>query len=165
MPGKPPASRFPPGSQAEANRKKGAYFEHVFQHRAGVTGFLAIRQHLSFRYLRKDKIQPIRAELDFSLIRKDGKICFIDCKSFATPRLLRSQLNPFQVTRAHKYNMWQVPSGLVVLFDKLEQVVFYTGLQLSRMAKGDSLAPEDGILLGSPLTMNLDLIFGAPIGL
>ncbi|RYF12620.1 MAG: hypothetical protein EOO40_00820 [Deltaproteobacteria bacterium] len=152
-------------SQVTANKDKGAHFEAVLQHRAGVTGFLAIRQHLSFRYLRKDKIQPIRAELDFSIVRRDGKIVYVDCKCFDTQRLQRSQLNPFQVKRALKYNHWGVPSGLVVHFTSLGVVVFYTGLQLSKMVLGTSLAPGDGIKLGCPSTFDLEPIFASPVGI
>jgi hypothetical protein len=148
-------------SAANENRLAGARFEAVFVHRAGVSGYLAIKQHLQHRYLPGGRAQAIKSELDFSLIEKTGRVSYIDCKSFGTHRVAKSQLDKAQISRAALYNQWSVPAGFVVELRPLGKVVFFSGLQFWRLPKGKSLGLEDGKLLGPSATFRFDAIWAA----
>lgn len=136
------------GGAGQENRIAGARFEAVFVHRAGVTGHLAIKQHLQHRYLPGGKAQAFKSELDFSLIEKTGRISFLDCKSFGTHKVAKSQLDASQVSRAVLYNQYNVPAGFVVELRPLGKVVFFSGMKVWRLPRGKSLTIDDGAYLG-----------------
>jgi hypothetical protein len=143
--------------RSQKNRLSGAHFEAVLVHRAGCCGLWAIKQPLSFRYLPGGKIRPMRSELDFALVRRDGKIAYIDCKSFEGRSFARSTLNRAQVARAAAWNAYNVPAGFVVHLRAADLVVFYSGMQIAKSLRGSGFGADDGLVLGRAV----DFVFGS----
>lgn len=136
-------------SQAQANRLAGARFEKALEHFARMQGMLVVRQPLAFRWRRGGRATAIRAELDYALVTRAGQVTWADAKSWGQPRYPRSALTPHQVARACTYNQHNVPAGFIVEFRCVDAVVFFTGQKAHSLRPGQSLAPHDGLLLGS----------------
>jgi hypothetical protein len=145
--------------QADANRIAGARFEAMLVHRAHLCGYLPIKQHLTFRYLKGGRVLAMRAELDFSLVGRAGQVAFVDTKSFDASRVPKSALDRNQVARAYRYNLWNVPAGFVVELRRLGRVVFFTGRRVHLLRAGESLGLADGVDLGPAETFALDGVF------
>lgn len=152
-------------AQIHKNRIGGDGFEKSFVHRAHLTDHWPIKQPLAYRFLRGGKKQAMRAELDFSLINRDGKIAYVDCKVVSADYFLKTRMQPFQVHRAFQYNLRNVVSGFVVYFPACNAVSFYTGLQLHLVAPKTRFAPDDGIPLGDLVGFDPGLIYTADLGL
>lgn len=148
-----------PVRQTDINRLKGAHFERMLQASAAQSRMLALKNELTFRYLRGGKIRPVRADLDFRVLRPDGRVAYVDCKVRAGDSMLCSGLDRAQVKRAVHYAQWRVPSGFVVFFEGAQVVCFFSGALLMRRALTGRLAPRDGRLLGGPLSFLLHGVF------
>lgn len=145
-----PSKRVPRGAgqHSQRNRVQGAQFEAAFVHRAGICGLWPIKQQLTFRYLGGGKIRPMRSELDFALVNRNGQVGYFDCKSFEGDSFARSAMNPAQVQRAMGYNAWSVPAGFVVWFRSVNEVAYFSGTRIARSARGCGFSVHDGTLLG-----------------
>lgn len=144
------------------NRKRGADFEEIFKKLAGFQGILVLNNWLTGRYIffkGQRQFQVIKGELDFKAIQRDGTVAYIDCKCFLDERFPYSVLDQHQIDRALMYGEWNVPSGFVVMFMKVNKLVFFTGLMISRKGPGSSFGWEDGIQLGSMTKCDLNIIF------
>lgn len=119
----------------------------------------AMKNELAFRYLRGGQIKPIRADLDFRILRRDGRVAFVDCKSFTTDRFAYSQISPDQLRRALCYQSYNIPSGFVVWLHSARQARFYSGQTIHRRGPGSSFRPEHGVLLGGLYDFSLGKIF------
>ena len=127
--------------------------------RAGVDGMLALKNELAFVYRAGGDMRPIRADLDFRLIKSDGKVAFVDTKSFAGEYFTYSQLDPRQLQRALVYATHRVPAGFVVWLNKADQVVFYSAHVVAEAGPGSRFTAAQGVLLGGPLTFSLQGVF------
>ena len=145
--------------QTHKNRLSGAHFEAVLTHRAGCCGLWAIKQALSFKYLAGGKIRPMRSELDFAIVRRDGRIVYADTKSFESASFARSALNRAQVARAAAWNAYRVPAGFIVHLRGANSVVFYSGTQIAKSLRGSSFKAADGLYLGTAQTFVFGGIF------
>ena len=146
-------------ANANANKNEGLHFEAVLVHRATLTGIWAHKQALSFRYLRAGKILPLRSELDFALINRQGCVCYCDTKSFVGHSFARSALSATQLARSVRYCSYNVPSGFIVYLRGAGLVSFYPGWLIDRAPKGSSFTAEDGRVLGSLQTFTFDAVF------
>jgi hypothetical protein len=145
--------------RSQKNRLSGAHFEAVLVHRAGCCGLWAIKQPHAYRWLPGGKIRPMRCELDFAIVRRDGKVSYADCKNFEGTSFARSALNKAQVARAAAWNAYKVPAGFIVHLRAADAVVFYSGMQIAKSLRGSSFKVGDGLLLGSAQTFGFDPIF------
>lgn len=144
-----------------ANKAKGAHFEAQFVARCGAYGLKALRNELSFRYSKGGKINPVRADLDYRVLRRDGRIAYVDMKVVATEHFTYAQFAKHQMQRALQYAMYNVPSGFVVLFEPTKSVAFFTGDVIYRRGPRTRFTAADGALLGAPYTFDPRLIFEA----
>lgn len=143
------------------NKAEGAFFERILEHMAATQGVLAQKQPLAFRYLRGGKVLPIRTELDFSLINRQGRIAFVDTKLFAGDYFTFSQLDPTQLRRATRYNEWGIPSGFVVRHAGSNEVAYYSGEVVASHGPRTRFAPAMGVRLGTLLHFAVAPIFEA----
>lgn len=146
---------------AKHNRDAGAQFESLLVCRAGACGMKALKNELSFRYLPGGKIRPMRSDLDFRVLRQDGRIAYLDCKNFDAISFTYSQIDKHQLQRALAYEHWHVSAGFVVWLKPLRQVVFYSGQTLWRRGPGKRFRAEDGVALGDSYTFDLTGVFAA----
>lgn len=145
--------------RANQNRIKGAQFESLLVCRAGASGMKALKNELSFRYLPGGRIKPIRADLDFRVLKGDGRVAWVDCKSFDAISFTYSQIDKHQLQRALAYQQYMVPAGFVVWLEPLRQVVFYSAQCLWRRGPGARFRAEDGMGLGDSYGFDLSSIF------
>lgn len=140
------------------NKSNGTYFEKVFFKQAKEQGLFPIQNHITARYIYNGRLQPIKSELDFKLI-KNGITGFFDCKSFENDHFTYSKICPKQLERSNLYNALNVPSGFIVFFRELNQVFFYKGSVIKDLGPGSRLERKNGICLGNISKMNLQLLF------
>lgn len=119
----------------------------------------ALKNELAFRYLPGGKIRPIKADLDFRVLKGDGRVCYLDCKSFDAISFTYSQIDKHQLQRALVYERFKIPSGFVVWLQPLRQVVFYSGEKLWQRGPGKRFRAEHGVALGDSYTFDLTAIF------
>lgn len=133
------------------NRANGAGFEKIFEFQARRQGFLVVRNELSARFIGPKKLIPVKSNLDWTLIRRDGAVAIIDTKCFAD-RFSPSQIDPTQLNRALAYEAFSLPSGFVVWHRKPDKVIYYSA---SDCKSGDFI----GIALGSIADFDLKRVF------
>lgn len=145
-------------SNSGQNKRNGTYFEKVFFKQAKEQGLTPIPNHISARYTYNGRLQPIKSELDFKLI-KDGITGFFDCKSFEHDYFTFSQICPKQLERSVLYNSLNVPSGFIVFFREINKVFFFKGTDIMSSGQRSRIESKNGISLGSIIKMNLNNLF------
>lgn len=124
----------PAGNTTDANRLHGRAFEEIFEKRAQSNGLLPTKIPSAARFLYKGRIQVIKSDLDYRLIRRsDGRVGYFDCKCYTGSHFVHSDLSSDQVERAVLYNECRVPSGFVVWFRATDQVAFYSGTRVQEL--------------------------------
>lgn len=131
------------------NKQNGKIFEELFKACAKRQGLLCIQNHLTARMVYKGRLQVVPGELDFKICSQDGRVAYLDCKSFGKSYFTFSDLSrPHQVERAVLYNDFKVPAGFVVWFRPTNQVVFFSGKLIQNSGRGARFLPVNGQLLG-----------------
>lgn len=151
--------------QTAVNKAKGARFEAILQWRAMTLGMKALKNELTFKYLKGGKVQPIHADLDFRILRRDGRVCYVDCKSWQGDRFTWSQLDMQQYARACQYEDFNIPAGFVVHFSGTDAVCFYSATLLKQHGPGSRFTAAQGVLLGQVTDFDLEPIFRSRGGL
>lgn len=128
--------------------------------RAGACGCKALKNELSARILGNGKAKVIKSDLDFRLIRRDGRVSYIDNKSFTGAYFTYSQINAAQLKRALVYESYNVPSGFVVWLKAASKVVFYRATIIYAAGPKTRFTCADGIVLGEPFSFDVNGIFG-----
>lgn len=144
----------------ESNRLHGNAFEEIFSRRAQSNGFYPSKIPHAAKFLFKGRIQMIKADLDFRLIRRDGKIGYFDTKTYVDSYFTFSELREDQVKRAIRYNELNVPAGFVVWFRTIDVVVFYSGKDVETHGSGSRFDPSNGRVLGTIQSFDLRTLFG-----
>ncbi len=140
------------------NRENGKGFEDVFTLQAKLNGLFPFRNELACRYVGS-KVITLKSNLDFTVITRNGKVAFLDCKTFQNPYFTFSEIKPSQLKLASDYEFWNVPSGFVVLFMKTRQVVYYTARRIELFGPGARFLPESGLSLGKLESFDLRLVY------
>jgi hypothetical protein len=143
----------------EENRDNGKFWEDVLFKRAQMNGLLPQKNHLTARYIYKNKYKVMKSQLDLTLITNDGKVGFFDAKSFNGDKFAYSALNPQQIERAALYNEWEVQSGFVVLFRKMNRICFFSGRAIVLGGPRTSFSSLDGLFLGRLESFDLRRLF------
>lgn len=131
------------------NRVEGKSFEEVFFLHAQYSGLLPTKNHLTAFYLPGGRVKVVKSELDFRLIRReDGRVAYLDCKSFKDSFFVFSDLDEKQVERAILYNECNVPSGFVVYFRSVNRVAFFSGQDIAAKGPRARFDVSEGRFLG-----------------
>jgi hypothetical protein len=133
---------------ARANKANGNAFEDLFLRQARRNGLLVIKHFLTARFTYRGRVQIIPGELDFKIANQQGRIGYFDCKTYHDSHFVYSALDSDQVKRAVTYNHYCIPSGFIVWFRQINQVVFYSGHAIARKGPGSRFEPSDGQSLG-----------------
>lgn len=127
--------------------------------RAAIDGMKAIKNELAFRYLKGGQIKPIRADLDFRVLRRDGRVAYIDTKHFTQDQFSHSHISRDQVLRGLCYESYNVPAGFVVWLRGANETRYYSAQTIHQRGPGKSFRPEHGLLLGGLYDFSLRAIF------
>lgn len=114
----------------QPHKYQGDLFERQIVCAARIRGLTINKNPLAFKYLAHGKMLPIRAELDFTMMTKNGKICFFDCKSFAGHTFGLSKISPAQVRRACMYNHHHIAAGFLIHLRGSDEILFMRGVDL-----------------------------------
>ena len=143
-------------------RQAGREFEDLFEKMARFDGLLVRKIPLSCKAYQDrqgmTRYHPIDSELDWQVLDRNGRIAFLDTKSFHGERFPISAFEEHQVTLAQTLNEWGHVAGFCIWFRKYNIVVFFTGAQVAALEEG-SLGPEEGLHLGSGFDFNISKIF------
>lgn len=155
------------GSRQKTNKKTGDSFEDLFKRQAQFNGLLALKNHLTARFVGAGNVKIVKSELDFKLINQNGDVGYFDCKSFESDYFVYSQIDSKQLERAALYNEWNVPSGFVIWLRKVNTVLFITGKEIQLKGERTRFTRKDGQRLGSYENFDLKVVLkrsqeGAP---
>lgn len=134
---------------ANENRAAGASFERLFERQCQLAGLWADQNHIKARRAWKGRLQALPSNLDYTVIDRQGRIGFFDCKNFDADHFVYSDLDQHQIDLAERYNSHLVPAGFVVLLRPLDRVYFFAGEAVRRLGPGTRFTPSMGVELGS----------------
>ena len=149
---------------AEGRKKyrEGMQFETLFDQACFRSGINSVPMPLGARRVGKTLVQ-IKTPFDRILVRPEGEIIFVDCKSYGTgSAMAKSSLTDHQVSALHR--LWEMgcASGYVVWFREIDRVVFFDAVKLMNCSDtGKSLKAEQGLYIGPFETMKPSIIFNA----
>lgn len=119
------------------------------------------KNHLTAFYIKGSRPKIVKSELDYRLINQNGRVAYVDCKNFQDDHFVYSQIDQEQIDRAVIHNQWNVPSGFVVWFRKVNKVEFFSGSYVLRKGPGTRFCAGDGIPLGRFERFDLNRLFSA----
>lgn len=146
------------GKKAKAN---GDQFEQIIQLPARRESVSVIKIPSGCRWVRgpgRTLAVPTKTPFDFVFIR-DGVPVFFDAKSTTGKTFSASKVTPHQLFHMLRCHEAGARAGYIVYFQTLDRIVFFAVEKLNALTKGQSLKPEDGISLGSALTLTLLPLF------
>lgn len=136
----------------------GKVWESIFQNAAKKQGFVCIRIEDGCRSAYM-KLIRVRQSFDFVLSFKGLPVAFIDTKTVKSANYTASMVTAHQVADLALLEANGSYAGYLVLFQKSNQVVWYSASQLKNLQARESLTPSDGILLGKESDFCLKMIF------
>jgi penicillin-binding protein-related factor A (putative recombinase) len=151
--------KLPYLGQGPSNKAQGTFFEKVFERQALLQSMMVKHNGLQTKYVAAGKKIQVKSNLDFLLIPQNGPVGIFDCKSFCKDYFTYSQINERQISLAASYNERNVPSGFVVLFEKLNKICFYTGQQIIDLGERSRFGVENSLVLGKLEYFDLKLLF------
>lgn len=143
----------------EKNRLEGKSFEEVLQYQAKRCGLLVQKNHLSAKYIAGGKVKIEKSNLDFMLANQQGRVAFVDAKSFEGSSFNFSMISENQLKRAALYNEYSIPSGFVVFFRTDQVVCFFSGKYIQMIGARNSINVTQGTYLGKLWNFDLGLVF------
>lgn len=147
-------------SRTAYNRNNGAGWEDIFSIQAQNQGFFVRKVGLSARFIGAKKVIATRSFLDFQVARPtDGRVAFIDTKTFAGDRFTYSDIDPEQLRKAIGYNAFKIPAGFLCLFRKTGDVGFFSGIRIAEIGPGNGFDISAGIHLGDIWKFDVSRIF------
>lgn len=142
------------------NQRQGAAFEAAFAWEATRNDLLAVRNGQAVRYLPGGRILAVRSNLDWTLVGREGLICFVDTKSFAGRHFTFSQLESHQLARACRYMERGFLAGFCVHFRQTDVVAFFSGRQVQDAGPRSAFGPARGRVLGHLRAFDLRRLWG-----
>lgn len=150
--------RIPWLSQGASNQAQGKFFEEAFRKECLSRGLWPIKNEISCRRVGM-RWQPLKSHLDFTVVTKTGDVGFFDCKAFNRIHFTYSDIDSTQLARAIQLNESKVPSGFVVWLEKLDWVVYYSGLDIQRHGRRLQFGRSQGTPLGRLSEFDTRLLF------
>ena len=138
------------GKKAQAN---GKFFENLIKEVCERTQWAVVRLPDGARRVSQALTVRVKSPFDFCIAKK-ANVLFFDAKSTDLNSWSYSMVNQKQIEHLLKLeNEWLV-SGYMVLFKKLDKVIFFTATQLNDLKPGQGLKPDQGQYLGSMLSFD-----------
>lgn len=152
-------SKIPGYTQQASNRIRGKFFEEALQTHARLRGFFIRKTELTAKFIAKNRSLIQKSELDFQIIRRDGRVGYFDCKTYDKDFFYFSDISESQLKRSCDYLIWNVPSGFITWFRTVNQVAFFRADFLRRTGPGTRFTASMGIPLGKIEGIDLAPIF------
>lgn len=130
------------------NQRTGASFESALSWESARADVLAVRNGQTVRWLPGGKTIPVKSNLDWTLLTREGHVAFVDTKSFAGRRFGRSVIDPSQLQLGLRYETFGFKAGFVVLLREINAIVFYDAKTIQGAGQARGFGIDDGLLLG-----------------
>jgi hypothetical protein len=147
--------------QRQAQRN-GAGWENVFQGHAARSGVLCLRFPNGCKTIPgpggRPRLIRVRTPFDW-ILSHQGKAGFVDTKSTTSLTFTYTQVSDHQLAALRALEMQGHVCGYVVFFQKLNVVVFFRAHQLVALEPRDSLRPEQGLVVGTLLELDVKRLF------
>ena len=124
-----------------------------------MTGLWPKRNEPAIRNLPGGRFIRVQSDLDYLVVRGDGRCGCVDLKSFEGSYFTRSKLSESQIRLCEQYAQRNVPSGMIVLLRGLSQVYFYDAKCISTLPNRSRLDHKTGMYLGPELCFDPSAIF------
>lgn len=99
--------------------------------------------------------KKVNTPFDF-VIAKNGKSANIDTKTIESGNFSYSMIKMHQVVSLLNFYDNKIPSGYLVWFRDVNQMIFFDAKKLYHLKRRESLKPSDGINLGSSSKFSLN---------
>jgi hypothetical protein len=142
-----------------SGKEAGTTFEKLFERQCQLAGLWAEPNHIKARRGWKGKLQELKSNLDYTVIRRGGTLAFIDCKTYDDWFFTFSKLDPHQVELARRYNEYGIDAGFVVWFREVDKVSFFSGHRIAALGERTRFSFGDGIALGTWARFDPTLVF------
>jgi hypothetical protein len=139
-------------------QREGRDWESLFKHRAERSGFSVVRIPDGCRQIGPNKLMRVKTPFDWILSCERGVI-FCDTKSLDNDRLIFSKIDQYQLSNLRLVGSSGVPAGYVCQFRETGAVVFFGWKVLESCQPRGSLSIEQGILIGTVDSFQLDKIW------
>lgn len=156
----PLKSRFKNQLRGKKAQASGDRWENILFSNAYRQGFHPCRIPNGCKSIGLNRLIRVESPFDFILSKVPGVVLFLDTKTCGTKNFSHSQLKKHQIEELRFCELAGALAGYLVHFQTINQVVFFSALQLMNLESKKSLKPKDGIILGKELDFNLDLIKG-----
>lgn len=157
-------SAFIRGKKANAHGKQ---FEALVQRHANKEGLHIIRMPDGCRTVRTKtgELKQLRVQtpFDFVLIWK-GSVAFLDCKTFESDRIAKSQLTEHQVEALWQIEQNDCPAGYLIWFRDINSVAYITAKKLKALEPRSSILAREMLFLGEIENFELTNIFISHMG-
>lgn len=141
-----------------ANQIEGAAFEKAFSFTAARQGLFCVRNGQECRFLGNGRVLPVKSNLDWMLAFPDGRVVFVDTKSFRGCHFTYSQLSQAQLRRARRYEQFSILAGFVVHLRQSRHVVWFSVAHVDKKGPRSAFGHADGTLLGTFTSFDLRAI-------
>lgn len=149
--------------QIIGNRIEGARFENSIEWQCNIQNVLFIKIPLGARRvpMRAGGLRgliAVKTPFDYVLVQ-NGKVCFIDCKTFDQSTISYSMLTTHQVLALNKVDDYGGRAGYLVWHRDVNKVCFYGAKLLFGLKKRQSLDISFGLELGYGESFVLSKLF------
>jgi len=144
---------------AKSAQSHGAEFETMLSRSAEAEGFISIRIADGCRQLGRNKLMRVKTPFDFVLFKSPIETIFVDSKTTNNKTFAYSSITPHQIEILKRLTLKGATAGYIVYFRPFNKVIWFSASLLYELNSGESLKPEQGILLGSGFNVTFGNIF------
>lgn len=138
-------------------KRNGKVFEQFLKNCALEKHFEVIHIRDGCERVGAHKLVQVSQPFDMVLAKK-GKVVFLDAKSISGKFFARSWINLRQALPLSRLEENGFLAGYVIFFTTVKKVAFFSAGHLMRLKQGDSLSPEQGVIIGDDKNINFDLL-------
>lgn len=138
-------------------KQNGDMFEKILEINAHRSGYEIIDIPNGALWIGPNKIIPKKSPFDYVFVSPERCI-FTDAKTIAQKTFPHSLIKPHQLKALKKIWAKGHRSGYVINFSILNLTAFFTADQLWQLQKGQSLGPDQGLVIGTNDRFDLNLI-------
>lgn len=139
-------------------QRTGREWEHFFQRACAAQQIECLRIENGCRTVMGNRLIRVRQLFDF-ILRKGARHVFLDLKSIQGNAFNYSQLDHDQIRNLGRLHTSLSPAGYLIIFNHGETMSFFNYLRLLELKRGESLKPQDGIILGERGFPDFSLLF------
>lgn len=137
----------------------GNEFEMILRRRCLMTGVAITRIHDGCSTTGNNFIMRRQQICDF-IVSWSGMSGLLDAKSCGDLRFNFSAITKHQVDEMLQHERAGIKAGYIILFRKIQKVIFFPASTLAGMQSRTSLGVDGGLLLGSTIDFDVRKIFG-----